>query len=58
MMNIVSLRTDNPVAEIGLYNDHIQLAYVKWEAHRQLAETMHDKLRELLASTNLEWTDV
>lgn len=57
-MYIISLRTDNPVAEIGLYSGHDQLAYVKWEAHRHLAETLHSKLRELLASTGIEWNEV
>lgn len=57
-MNIISLRTDNPIAEIGIYNNHNQLAYVKWKAHRQLAETIHSKLRDLLVSTKLDWSEV
>ncbi len=47
-MIILTLRTDKPQAEIGLYEDEKQLAYYKWQAHRQLAETIHKKLLQLL----------
>lgn len=49
-MLIVTLRTDKPEAELGLYKDNQQLAYLSWAAHRQLAETVHLKLKELLES--------
>lgn len=47
-MLILSLRTDKPESEIGLFDDNQQLDYVVWQAHRQLAETIHIKLREML----------
>lgn len=47
-MLILSMRTDKPVSEIGLYDDDQQIAYVEWEAHRQLAETIHLKLQDIL----------
>jgi tRNA threonylcarbamoyladenosine biosynthesis protein TsaB len=47
-MLIITLRTDKPEAEIGLFEDSTQLAYHSWEAHRQLAETLHATLKKLL----------
>jgi tRNA threonylcarbamoyladenosine biosynthesis protein TsaB len=49
MLTLV-LRTDKPEAEIGLYRGDEQLAYVVWEAHRHLAETLHHKIKEVLES--------
>lgn len=49
-MIILTLRTDKPESEIGLYNDNTQLAYEVWPAHRQLAETLHLKLTAMLGS--------
>ena len=48
-MLILTIRTDKPAAELGLYDDAEQLAYHAWEAHRQLAETINAQLRQLLA---------
>ena len=45
---ILTLRTDKPEAELGLYDDATQVAYVVWPAHRQLAETIHAKIKDLL----------
>lgn len=52
-MLILTIRTDKPLAEIGLYNDLAKVAYQSWEAHRQLAETIHLKISELLSSNKL-----
>lgn len=52
-MIILTIRTDNPEAEIGVYKDDEQLAYEKWHAHRQLAETLHAKIRDVLAGQKL-----
>jgi len=49
-MIILTIRTDKPEAEIGLYDDERQLAYETWTAHRQLAETLHGKIETLLKS--------
>ncbi|HSH56063.1 MAG TPA: tRNA (adenosine(37)-N6)-threonylcarbamoyltransferase complex dimerization subunit type 1 TsaB [Candidatus Limnocylindrales bacterium] len=57
-MIILTLRTDKPEAEIGLYNDSSQLAHEQWLAHRQLAETLHKKISKLLTSQNLHLTDI
>ena len=57
-MIILTLKTDKPEAEVGLYNDQKQLAYETWQAHRELAETIHHKIKELLDSQNRSWLDI
>jgi tRNA threonylcarbamoyladenosine biosynthesis protein TsaB len=44
----MTIRTDKPEAEIGLYNDQNQLVYQTWEAHRELAETINTKIVDVL----------
>lgn len=51
-MLILTIRSDKPDAEIGLYNDGDQLGYEIWEAHRALAETIHTKIEALLVAHN------
>lgn len=57
-MIILTIRTDKPEAEIGLYDDGKQVAYDVWQAHRQLAETLHARIRDLLAGRQLELKDL
>jgi tRNA threonylcarbamoyladenosine biosynthesis protein TsaB len=57
-MLIITLRTDKPEAEIGLYQDATQLAYVTWQADRTLAETLHQKLRTLLEEHSCTFADL
>lgn len=57
-MIILALRTDKPEAEIGLYDGGKQLAYEVWSAHRQLAETIHIKIRDILADNSKDWLDI
>lgn len=52
-MIILTLRTDKPEAEIGIYDGQKKLAYIKWQAHRQLAETIHKKLDEILNKSSI-----
>lgn len=47
-MLILTIRTDKPEAEIGLYEDDIELTCHKWQAHRQLAETIHKEIKGVL----------
>jgi len=49
-MLILSIRTDKPEAELGLFEDDNQLAYLTWPADRQLAETIHSQIQMLLES--------
>ena len=55
---ILVLRTDKPEAEVGLYDGTIQKDYKTWTAHRKLAETLHTKIRDMLASYMLDWKDI
>ena len=57
-MLIITIRTDKPEAELGLYEDGTQLKYETWLAHRELAETIHIKLDELLKSRHKELKDI
>jgi len=57
-MLILTIRTDKPEAEIGLYDDAKQLAYLPWPAHRQLAETLHLKIKELLEGQHKQLADL
>ncbi|HSW36852.1 MAG TPA: tRNA (adenosine(37)-N6)-threonylcarbamoyltransferase complex dimerization subunit type 1 TsaB [Candidatus Saccharimonadales bacterium] len=57
-MLILVIRSDKPEAELGLYDDEEELIYEKWLAHRQLAETIHTKIDELLKKQNKNLKDV
>lgn len=57
-MLIITIRTDKPEAELGLYEDDKQLKYEMWLAHRQLAETIHQKIAELLESQHKKLEDL
>lgn len=57
-MLILTIRTEKPEAEIGLYDDSQQLAYETWQAHRELAETLHRKIESLLKSQQRTWSDL
>jgi len=48
-MIIITIRTDKPEAEIGLYNGQDKLGYEIWLAHRELSRTLHKKIETLLA---------
>lgn len=57
-MYILSLRTDKPEAEIGLYKDELELSYYKWSADRELSKTLLIKINEQLKLNNLELQDI
>ncbi len=57
-MLILTIRTDNPEAEVGLYDGEKQLDYQKWMAHRQLSDTLHHKIEDLLTAHGKTWQDV
>lgn len=57
-MLVLTIRTDKPEAEIGLFDGDTKLAYSVWAAHRQLAETIHTKIRELLESQDRTLEDI
>ena len=57
-MIILTIRTDKPEAEIGLFDDQKQIKYIKWPAHRQLAENIHTKILDLLKMQDKQWSDI
>lgn len=57
-MLILTIRSDRPEAEIGLFDDFSTLEYDKWTAHRQLAETVHKKIEMILKNRQKTWTDI
>ena len=57
-MLILTIRTDKPEAEVGLFEDSKKLANVTWPAHRQLAETIHTQIAKILQSRGKSWNDI
>jgi len=57
-MLILTIRTDKPEAELCLFEDEKKIAYEAWQAHRQLAETIHDKIKKLLDGSKNTWDDL
>jgi tRNA threonylcarbamoyladenosine biosynthesis protein TsaB len=54
-MRILALRTDKPKAELYLYEDKNKLIEVKWQAHRQLAETLNSNIEEILNKSSISY---
>lgn len=57
-MIVLTIRSDKPIAEIGLYDGTNQIEYFQWQAHRQLAETLHAQIDELLKRHSKAWSDI
>lgn len=57
-MIILTIRTDNPKAEIGIYENHKKLAYHIWQAHHELSATIHQQIIKLLDSVDKKIADV
>lgn len=57
-MLIITLKTDQPEAELSLRDDGKLVEAYHWLAHRQLAETLHQQLRDLLARHDYQLSDV
>jgi tRNA threonylcarbamoyladenosine biosynthesis protein TsaB len=57
-MFILTLRTDNPQAEVSLWHPASLIENITWQAHRQLAETIHIKIKDLLLSQNKQLKDL
>lgn len=57
-MLVLTVRTDKPEAEIGLYDNQHQLAYVTWQAHRELAETIQQRIDSLLRQQDKQLVDL
>ncbi len=57
-MKALCIRTDNPTAELYVYDDDVQLGVVTWEGHRQLGETIHSQMRTILDRAGLSVHDL
>ncbi len=57
-MIILTIRTDKPEAEIGLFENNNELAHEKWLAHKHLSETIHLIIEKLLKSQPKNWNDI
>jgi tRNA threonylcarbamoyladenosine biosynthesis protein TsaB len=57
-MLILTIRTDKPEAELGLFEGSTKRDYEIWQAHRQLAETIHSKMEELLSRQHISLKDL
>lgn len=57
-MIILTIRADKEEAEIGIFDNYAELAYYKWQAHRQLAETIHIEIAKLLQKLGKNLTDI
>lgn len=57
-MNILAIRTDKPEAELYLYKDDKKTAEIKWQAHRELAETLNTKTEEILNKSSISYDDL
>lgn len=54
MSNILCIKTDQPEAFVAVYSGKEFLSQKTWHAHRQLSETIHVTIQEVLAEANLE----
>lgn len=57
-MLTLTIRTDKPEAELGLYENDKKLAYLPWQAHRELAETIHQQMANILGEQGKKLADV
>jgi tRNA threonylcarbamoyladenosine biosynthesis protein TsaB len=57
-MIILTMRTDKPEAELRLFDGQTQLTEIVWQAHRELAETIHLKIKELIESQHKQLGDI
>jgi len=57
-MLVLTMRTEKPEAEIGLYLDNKKLDYLVWQAHRELSDTIHKNIAKLLERNKLEFKDI
>lgn len=57
-MIILTIRTDKPEAEIGLFNDDQKVAYRVWQADRELSNTIHQVIEQILQDNHQQWADI
>ncbi len=56
---ILTIRTDKPEAEVGLFDEMGQkISYKTWQAHRELSNTILAVIKEILVGQKLDFSDV
>lgn len=56
---ILSIKTDQPEAEIGLFGkEGEELEYYSWYAHRELADTLLQKIKDILSNAGKDFSDI
>ena len=59
MSVVLTIRTDKPEAEVGIYDmSGKQLSYYTWLAHRQLSSTLLGVIRDELAKHDATFDDI
>ncbi|HYH74854.1 MAG TPA: tRNA (adenosine(37)-N6)-threonylcarbamoyltransferase complex dimerization subunit type 1 TsaB [Candidatus Saccharimonadales bacterium] len=57
-MLLLTVRTDKPEAELGLFDGTTQVAYEVWHAHRELSVTILLKITDILQAQNKTLQDI
>ncbi len=57
-MKVLAIRTDEPQAELYLYDGPKKLADFKWQAHRKLAETIHQQITKILNESSISLNEL
>lgn len=55
---IIAIKTDVPLAEIYILKNHSIIANSKWQAHKQLSETIHQVIKQLLQQAGVQLSDL
>ena len=55
---ILTVRTDQPEAEVSLYDGPDKLASESWKAHRELSSSIHKVIKKLLQHVGKDWKDI
>lgn len=57
-MLILTIRTDKPEAEIGLFSNNQKLDYKIWLAHRELSRTILTNIEHMLKTHTKNWQHI
>lgn len=57
-MTYLAVRTDNPQAELALYEDEKRIAHELWQADRRLALELIGHVETFLAEAEKQFTDI
>lgn len=57
-MRVIAIKTDQPEAQISLYDNTQLMSQEVWQAHRQLAETIHKIIEKLLNENKVSYQEL